>query len=201
MTTQQNLLSTKTQELQTLTSMNPQNVILINNKKAEIEVVKGKILDAQSDLDGAIAQIELKKSTSPIFSDTFTYSSINYRLEALQSKINDLFSGTLPNNVFSSVHNFSSRTQFNPFDSFIQSGENNVGFSFKLAIDFSLSDEEGVLSGRPNLFMQTDDYVNLINSGSTNHTGFLYSHLYNIWSNINLFFTPEERGLTQDGNN
>lgn len=100
---------------------------------------------------------------------------------ALQSVVNAL-----------TIGNFSTNVSLNTNNGSIEDG-------FKLTIRHKTVDQANILQGIPLLFTQSHGTV-LIDNPSANAGGVMYAQLYNIWGDIELFFTRAERGLTTDGN-
>ena len=101
--------------------------------------------------------------------------------DALQSVSNTLTLG-----------NFSTNVELDTIGGSIEDG-------FKLTIRHETKDQAGILIGLPLLFSQTHGNVAIKNYTGSDAGGVMYTKLYNIWGNIELFFTREERGLTTDG--
>lgn len=91
---------------------------------------------------------------------------------------------------------FSSRVEVVPVD-----GALGEGSAFDLTVRHTIEDPAGVLSGRALSYMDPsieDNPMRVIGTTPGPVSGVLYSELYGIWDDPNKFFTPEERGLTEN---
>ena len=126
-----------------------------------------------------------------------TYGTDIERKIILMSSLQALFYNV--NDVYSSVASFSTRCEIKPDGEFYD--PLSPGTPFKLNIKHRFVDELGILNGRPKTYTKNQQSVgiDLPAEGETPH-GSLYDNLYNIWGDVDKFFTRQERGLTDNSN-
>jgi len=157
----------------------------------KLQAVKDEISADENAISPFLKEINFEKTQA--FLDKNNQEQEEARLQWLQENLSNLFNGG--STAFSRVATFSSRTtpKENP-------GSNAPNQSFLLNIQFELKDPENVLAGRPKTYAQTSQNTTIDPfDGNTPH-GILYDQFYNIWGDVELYFTREERGLTANSN-
>lgn len=121
-------------------------------------------------------------------------NDIALRRSFLQAQLSSLFGGGV-DSAAARTSQFSTRVELRP-----TSSGNGDDVSFRLSIQHELVDGAGILLGRDLSFVRNDDFITIENYKPGEPGGVLYTQLYNIWGDVDRFFTREERGLTDDAN-
>jgi hypothetical protein len=174
----------------------------VDELQALLDSISAPYLEAQSKLKDVTDKIEFNQGKiSPFLneidfekSDTFAGLSLSEKDEARLKWLNEntqsFFNGSTSS--FAKISDFSSRTSV---------FQNIKGGSFDLTIEFTLVDPGNVLSGKSKSYAQSHGHVfikptqNGVTPGGT-----LYTRLYNIWGDIDKFFSRGERGLSPTSN-
>lgn len=156
----------------------------------KLKDVKDKITADENAISPFLNEINFEKTQA--FLDKNNQEQEEARLQWLNDNLNNLFNGG--STAFSRVATFSTRTTLK------QNPGSASNQSFLLNIQFQLIDAENILAGRTKTYTQTSQNTTIDPfDGNTPH-GILYDKLYNIWGDVELYFTREERGLTANSN-
>jgi len=178
----------------------------VNELKAYYDSVHAKLLDLQKKLEDVKDLITFNEGKISPFLNEINFEKTNdflnktveekeqARLQWLQNNLQNLFSGG--STAFGGILAFSTRTKLTEENS---SGVPNQ--SFALTIQHTIDDPGNILIGRPKVYASNNSAMT-IDPYEENVTpqGTLYTDLYNIWGDTELFFSREERGLTADSN-
>ena len=137
---------------------------------------------------------EIDFETTEAFLQKTPTEQATAKLQWLQQNLSDLFNGG--SNAFGKVRQFSSRTILEQ-----NTSSDVLNQSYILSIQHELKDEANILVGRPKKYMSSASNVSIVSlPNGVTPSGTLYDSLYNIWGDLDKFFTREERGLTSDSN-
>lgn len=82
----------------------------------------------------------------------------------------------------------------------LDSASGSIEDGFKLKLRHETKDQVGILAGKDLGFTKTAGVVKIEPYTGSDPGGVLYTSLYNIWGDIEKFFTRDERGLSTDKN-
>lgn len=169
------------------------------------QVIYNAVLTLQTQLAAYQAQLVLvdnqialdKSNISAFMNVNLTVGTEIQRQVELNNQLDQLFSGSGSNTVYSKVSAFSTRTNITT-----NKAQSINGRAFSIKFYFTFRDPTNLLKSHKKLFLVNDYLTNITNvyKNGSKGGGVLYDSLYNIWDNLDLFFTPEERGLTTDSN-
>lgn len=162
---------------------------------AQIVQTKADIVATEERIDIIDGKIMDKRALNSIFKDDPLYIGTELdRKIALEARFSSLFGTT----AYNAVSAFSSRTDIRPRNDITE--ESTFGQSIDLEFTHDFLDPLNLLQGRPRLYRTSDSFLRYTPTTGATPGGVLYTRLYNIWGDIDLFFTREERGLTTDSN-
>lgn len=156
-----------------------------------IDAIRNQLLVEQQTVLDSIAYE--RSVIEPFNNELYTDAEDILRQGAVIASITALFTNT--NSIFGTVGAFSSRVELKK-DDFFYDPFGGSGNPFSLRIRNKFVDPLGILVGRPKRYLNR---VTLPEEG-IDPAGTLYERMYNIWGDIDRFFTLEERGLTNNMN-
>lgn len=161
----------------------------------EVNTLIAQRTQLNNDLTDVKNLIALEKGKIAIFGNNLLHDGTDIQRKAeLDARLDTLFNGAT-SSVYAKVSEFSTRTNITPTHS------TNFGQAFKIEIKVNFSDPQGFINYRPKNFLNSDFLTTVTPPiPSSKGAGILYDKLYNVWGDIELFFTPEERGLTANSN-
>lgn len=160
----------------------------------DIERLENQSAAYEAELDQIDIDIKLQKSNIYSFdNEQLQNGDLATRRKILLSNLSSLYGGT--EGAFEKIAQFSSRVTLEE-----SSSGSSESQPFKLKIEHSTIDEAGILGTQDLSFVNRDEFTEIVSFQNNQPTGILYNRLYNIWGDIDQFFTREERGLTSDSN-
>lgn len=152
-----------------------------------IDSIRNQLLaEQQSVLDSLAYE---RSVVNPFNNELYTDGEDIIRQGAVIASITGLF--TNADSIFDTVSTFSSRVELKK-ENFFYDPFGGSGNPFSLKLKNKFIDPLGLLTGRPKRYLSR---VTIPDEG-VDPSGTLYDRMYNIWGDIDKFFTLQERGLT-----